>query len=169
MKVFLIGFMGSGKTTAGKKLASKLNKDFLDIDQRIEKDTGTSIKKIFEIQGEQHFRHLESKYLRDLGGTTNLVVSTGGGLPCHSGNMEYMNKAGVTVYLEMKPEELFSRLQQNSEKRPLLKGKTEAEMLEFIRDKLNKREAFYNRAQIKTNGFNLNINELVSKIKKIEQ
>jgi len=161
--------MGSGKTTVGKKLAKKLNKEFIDMDQWIEKDEEMPVEEIFEKKGENLFRELETKYIRKLSNKKKAVISTGGGAPCHSDNMEFMNDEGLTIYLEMKSEVLLFRLQNSKKERPLLKNKTSEEMLNFIQNKLAERESYYNKANIIINGFNVNINDLAEKIKNIKQ
>lgn len=104
MLIFLIGFMGSGKTTLGKPLAARLGYRFIDLDKAIEEGEGSTVGEIFAVRGEAHFRTLEHKYLQNIvshGG--DLVVSTGGGTPCFGGNMELMNASGVTVYFKLSP------------------------------------------------------------------
>ncbi|MBS3769453.1 MAG: shikimate kinase [Bacteroidales bacterium] len=165
MRIFLIGFMGSGKTTAGKQLASRLSYRYFDLDEFIEQQEQDSIRKIFEKKGEPYFRKKESKYLRDISHYEDCVISTGGGAPCFFDNMDYMNNTGITVYLKMKPEQLVSRLKDGREERPLIKNKDDQELLQFIRDKLSERETYYSKAHMIVDGFNLNINELLDKIR----
>ena len=158
--------MGSGKSTVGKKLANRLQYTFLDIDEWIQKEENTSIEKIFQNRGEACFRQLENEYIRNLpGNDENNVIATGGGLPCHDGNIEYMNEQGLTVYLKMNTGQLFSRLKNAKEKRPLLQNKTEAEIVEYIEIMLKKREPFYNKAKLVFDAFNLKITDLVEQIK----
>ncbi|MFP4620827.1 MAG: shikimate kinase [Bacteroidales bacterium] len=164
MKIFLIGFMGCGKTTAGKKLADKLSYSYLDLDQFIEQQEQENIRNIFEKKGEKYFREQESKYLKEITRTNDAVISTGGGAPCFYDNMDYMNNAGLTVYLKMKPEQLASRLKNVREERPLIKDKDDSELLQYISNKLNERERHYQKAKLVVDGFNLNIIELLEKI-----
>ncbi|MGM0531628.1 MAG: shikimate kinase [Bacteroidota bacterium] len=164
MRIFLIGFMGSGKTTAGKKLADRLSYSYLDLDEFIEQQEQDSIRNIFEKKGEAYFRERESKYLRDISRYVDCVISTGGGAPCFFDNMDYMNNAGITVYLKMTPGQLFSRLNNGREERPLIKNKDDQELLQYIRNKLSERETHYQKAQLIADGFNLNMSELVKKI-----
>jgi shikimate kinase len=164
MKIFLIGFMGSGKTTTGKKLAYRLSYSYLDLDEFIEQQEQDSIRNIFEKKGEHYFREKEREYLRKIAGCDNCVISTGGGAPCFFDNIDYMNKAGLTVYLKMEPGQLVSRLKDGKEERPLIKDKDDQELLQFIRDKLSEREMHYSKAQLIVDGFNLDIKELVDKI-----
>ena len=165
MKVFLIGFMGCGKTTVGKKLAKKLSKTFIDLDKWIEQEVQMSVQEIFDRKGEEAFRALEKKYLRISINKDESVISTGGGTPCHSENMNFMNAEGITVYLSMKPEVLLHRLENSKTERPLLKGKTREETLLYIKNKLKEREDYYNNAHIIINAFNVDINELADRIR----
>lgn len=147
MRIFLIGFMGSGKTTLGKQLARKLGYDFIDQDDYIEKKAGCTIARYFEKYGEEAFRKFEHEALKELIKIENAVISTGGGAPCFFNNIEIMNKSGIAIYLKMKPEVLRSRLRHAQTERPLIKGKTEQELLEFIKSKLTEREPFYLKAK----------------------
>jgi shikimate kinase len=164
MKVFLIGFMGSGKSTAARKLASRLGFDSLDLDAMIEQAEGRTIEELFRQGGEEKFRKLEYRYLRDLKDKQQVVIATGGGTPCFHGNMEYMNATGITVYLKMTPAQLHSRLKNAASNRPLLKGQAEADLLQSIVQKLDEREHFYRQATLVMNGFDLNIKALADEI-----
>ncbi len=144
--IILVGFMGSGKTTFGERLAQKLNYQFIDTDQEIEQLLGMSIDTIFKTKGEAYFRQLEKQFLREIK-VNNTVLSTGGGMPCYYDNMDYLNKIGVTVYLEYTAEELFERLKQDKTGRPLLQNKTDVELLETIQRLLTQREPYYLQAQ----------------------
>lgn len=149
MLIFLIGFMGSGKTTLGRPLASRLGYDFLDLDKVIEEGEGFTVGEIFAARGEEYFRTLERRYLQDIivhGG--NAVVSTGGGTPCFNGNMELMNTNGITVYLKLSPGMLADRLMAARVCRPLLAGKSPEELLQYIVDTLAVREEHYERANV---------------------
>ncbi len=165
MEVFLIGFMGSGKSTAGKRLASRMQYEFLDVDEIIREGENATIEEIFQQKGEPYFRQLETQYLRDLpGGDKNYVIATGGGLPCHDGNMKFMNERGITVYLRMSPGQLFYRLKHAKKDRPVLKNRTDEEMVEYIEELLKQREYFYNEAHIIYDGSDLKIPDLVKEI-----
>lgn len=149
MLIFLIGFMGSGKTTLGHPLARRLGYDFVDLDRAIEAGERCTIGEIFASRGEAEFRLLERKYLQDTiarGG--NVVVSTGGGTPCFHANMELMNANGVTVYLKLTPAMLAGRLASAKVCRPLLAGKSLSEMEEYIVDTLAGREEYYQQANV---------------------
>lgn len=155
MLIFLIGFMGSGKSYWGPQWATSLNMDFADLDKMVEARAGISISQIFDELGEEAFRVLEQKVLKELAGRENLVVACGGGTPCHHNNMDWMLANGKTVYLSATPRQLFDRIRHELEGRPLLKSLNEGEILYFIEKTLASRIPFYSRADV-----NLNIQEL---------
>jgi shikimate kinase len=165
MRVFLIGFMGSGKTTLGNQIARKLNCKFIDQDEYIEEKTGLSIAEYFAKFGEDSFRNIENEVLKQLITLDNVVVSTGGGTPCFYDNMEIMNNEGIAIYLKHKPETLFSRLKHAQSERPLIKGKSATELLDFIRIKLKEREPFYLKAKYVIEAMDLKPDDLVQLIK----
>ena len=146
-RIFLVGFMGSGKSTVGRNLAEKINWDFVDLDEVIEKREGLTISQIFEEKGEEYFRNKEALYLRELSQKEKVVVATGGGAPCFSDNMSWMNEHGLTIYLKADAELLLERLKAETISRPLLKGKSEAELRYFIKAKMQDREPFYSQAK----------------------
>ncbi len=152
MNIFLIGFMGSGKTTIGKMLAAKLKFTFVDLDSEIELSRGMEISMIFSKMGEQSFREMERDTLALFIKNDNQVLSVGGGLPCFHNNIETMNCNGVTVYLKMSLEAILLRLLQLPEtsrlSKPLLANKTKDELSGYIKITLIKREPFYNQARI---------------------
>lgn len=160
-KIFLTGYMGSGKSTAGKKLAAKLGFEFIDLDKFIEEECGQTISEIFSEKGENEFRALEHNALKKLINKNNIVVACGGGTPCYYGNMELMNNNGITIYLKMSSEALASRLIKAKDKRPLIEGKTEEELKNYINEHLEKREDIYHQAQYIVKGKNLDVDELV--------
>ncbi|MDR0506151.1 MAG: shikimate kinase [Dysgonamonadaceae bacterium] len=146
-KIFLIGYMGSGKTTIGKCLAKRLNMQFIDLDTYIENKYRKSIVEIFADKGEDGFRKIEKEMLQEIILFEDVVISTGGGCPCFFNNMELMNNAGITIYLKMSVDELTKRLSGTSkEKRPLIKYKNANELKSFIIDSLAKRDFFYSQA-----------------------
>ncbi|MFI5450898.1 shikimate kinase [Pedobacter sp. UC225_61] len=164
MKVFLIGFMGCGKSTKAKQLANRLNCSVIDLDAEIVAKEGKSIADYFAENGEAAFRELESQTLKTFPYPETCVIATGGGLPCFFDNMAWMNEHGKTVYLHMTPPQLVSRL-HNREKRPLLKGMDDEQLLSFIEMKLAERDHFYNQAQIIVNAFDLDVEVLEKQIK----
>ncbi len=146
MRVYLIGFMGSGKSTFGKKLAAKLNMPFVDTDKAIEQAQGKTIPQIFSEYGEAYFRSLEAAFIRSTTEYTSALISCGGGTPCFNDNMDWMRENGITVYLKVPEEHLFQRLRTRTAKRPLLAGMDDDALRAYIRDMLQKRSAFYDRA-----------------------
>jgi len=163
--LYIIGFMGSGKTTAGKKLASLLSWTFTDMDKIIEEHTRLTIPEIFSQYGEAYFRAVETDMLISLKNKTNRVVSTGGGTPCHGNNMDFMLKTGLTLYLKMTPAQLMSRLIVSPAERPLLKDMDSESMLKFIEEKLASREKWYEKADLVVDGMDLDIGLLYSRLK----
>lgn len=155
MKVFLIGFMGCGKSTLGRKLATKLGYDLVDLDHQIEVSTGTTVADYFAANGEEIFRKLEGDTLKGFDYPKNCVIATGGGTPCYFDNMDWMNENGTTVYIEMSALALAKRLENGISKRPLLRNLSEEKLVQFIEDKLEERESFYSRATVVLNGVNL--------------
>lgn len=165
-RLYIIGFMGSGKTTAGKKLASMLGWSFIDLDKKIEEHTGEKIAELFSLYGEDYFRNVEAEVLRKLKTLTDTVISTGGGTPCHGDNMDFMLENGLTLYLKLTPAQLKSRLSQSDGERPLLKDITDGSLQHFIENKLNLREKYYSRAEIHFEGFDIDYTFLYSSVKK---
>lgn len=154
-RIFLIGFMGSGKSTLGAQLARRVGYQFIDMDLLIEETAEMSIPEIFNEHGEEVFRKWEYDILSELCHREKLVISTGGGAPCHSGMMDLMNGCGSTIYLKLSPEALQRRLSQSRTERPLIKGKSESELLDFIKSLLEKRQGYYQNATYIVDGFDL--------------
>ncbi|MEO1261636.1 MAG: shikimate kinase [Bacteroidota bacterium] len=146
MKIFLTGFMGSGKSFIGKKLADSLQFDFVDIDVAIELSAGSSIAEIFAQQGEATFRKLERDELRKTENLHNAVIATGGGAPCFHDNMNWMNDHGLTLFLSVPVVVLVQRLKTETKQRPLLNGRSDNDLFDYIDKKLNERMGFYNQA-----------------------
>ncbi len=164
MRIFLTGFMGSGKTTIGPSLASQLGCKFIDQDDLIEHHYNMSVGEVFAKFGEAKFRETERDVLVEVVAGDNLIISTGGGAPCFFNNMEFMNRYGITVYLKAEPVTLMNRLKKLTDTRPLLKGKTELELMQFITDKLNEREPFYQKAILNIQTDSLDVRQVIQKI-----
>jgi len=156
MKIFLIGFMGCGKTTLGKKLAKREGFELVDLDHAIEEATGSTVAAYFSEHGEDAFRKLESETLKNYPYQDNCVIATGGGTPCFFDNMEWMNANGTTVYIELTAISLAKRLEKGRAKRPLLRNLTAEGVVDFIENKLTERGPFYHQAKITLSGINLN-------------
>jgi shikimate kinase len=152
MVIFLIGFMGSGKSTLGKRLARRIEFEFEDMDQVIEEQQNMQISEIFQHKGEACFRELERKYIESVDPQRNLVIATGGGAPCFGNNMQIMNEKGMTVYLKLNAQGLATRLVKARNIRPLIASMSPEHLLDYITDVLPGRERFYNQASCILNG-----------------
>lgn len=165
MKIYLIGFMSSGKTTVGRELANVLGYRFIDIDEYIESKHHRTIKQIFESKGEEHFRLIENEALKEVSSFNgDFVISSGGGTSCFYNNIDFMNRNGVTVYLRLEVATLLSRLVESKIDRPLLWGKTREELNNYIIRVLDERKKFYEKAQIIVDADNVNPNDLAKMI-----
>ena len=145
-RIILIGYMGAGKTTIGKILAKDLGVPFYDLDWYIETRMRKKVKQIFDERGEEGFRIIEKNMLHEVAEFENVVLACGGGTPCFFDNMEYMVGQGDVVYLRGTPEVLFRHLKMGKGVRPLLLGKSDEELLEYIKENVEKREEFYMKA-----------------------
>lgn len=154
-RVFLIGFMGSGKSTIGRYIAADMKWTFVDMDDYFEKKHQMTIKEFFARHGEDKFREAEREVVRELSQADNTVVATGGGAPCFFDNMEVMNRSGLTIYLDVLPSDLANRLKKAKDNRPLLADKTDDELLSYIEGKLAEREPFYRKAHMVADGEHL--------------
>ncbi len=146
IRVILIGYMGAGKTTIGKALAKDLGVPFYDLDWYIETRMRKKVKQIFDERGEEGFRIIERNMLHEVAEFEDVVLACGGGTPCFFDNMEYMIEKGNVVYLRGTAEILFQHLKLGKGVRPLLLGKNDEELLEYIKENVEKREAFYMKA-----------------------
>ncbi|MDR1337057.1 MAG: shikimate kinase [Tannerella sp.] len=147
-RIFLIGYMGAGKTTLGKALSEQMNLSFTDLDHFIEERYRQTIRQIFEEKGEDGFREIEREALREAGKFENAVISTGGGTPCFHENMAFMNAAGTTVYLKLSVDELVKRTEPYRDTRPVLKNRSGEELRQFIETSLSERSRYYGQASI---------------------
>ena len=147
IRIFLTGYMGAGKTTLGKAFARTLNLPFVDLDWYMEERFHKTVGELFVERGEAGFRELEKNMLHEVGAFEDVVISTGGGAPCFFDNMDFMNRNGKTVFLNVHPDVLFRRLRVAKQQRPILQGKQDDELKEFIIRALEKRTPFYSQAQ----------------------
>lgn len=147
MKIFLLGFMGAGKTTIGKYAARHNGLEFLDLDAWIEEQQGKEIRQIFAEQGEATFREIERQALNAvIAQEADLLISTGGGTPCFFDNVARMNAAGPTIYLDLGAARLTDRLRKSKGKRPLIES-LKGDLQVFVHKKLMHRAPFYAQAQ----------------------
>lgn len=147
-KIFLVGFMGSGKSTFGKQLAKQIGWDFVDLDDYIEEKEKRTITEIFASDGEDYFRQLETSVLFDTKTWEKTVVSCGGGTPCFNNNVDVINDLGLSIYMKLSPQSLKDRLIKEKAKRPLIANLKDAELLNFISGKLAERCSFYESANL---------------------
>lgn len=153
--------MGSGKSTLGRKLAKKLNYPIIDSDSEIEKIESRSIQEIFTTNGEEYFRKIERDFILNLNSQNHFVLSTGGGLPCFNDNMELLNQMGDTFYLKLNPFELTKRLLNSKTQRPLIVGKNEEELYQYIKSTLKERLPFYEKAKYSVGGKQQNVQSIL--------
>jgi shikimate kinase len=163
-RIYLIGYMGSGKSKTAEALAKQLGFTVFDIDKKIEEQTGKSISTIFETEGQEAFRELERDALRSTASMEMVVVSTGGGTPCYHDNMTWMNEHGITVYLDANPGLLFHRLAGNKKGRPLIENLSDVELMEQITGHLATRLPVYRQAKITVPAASLDVKGLSEKI-----
>lgn len=142
-RIFLVGYMGVGKTTLGRELAKSLNLTFIDLDQFIENRYNKTVAQLFAELGENKFREIENLVLKEVSTFEDVVISTGGGTPCFFDNIDTMLSMGQTIYLKTDIPVLFKRLNLCKAKRPLLKDKNDQELFQFISDNIKKRHPFY--------------------------
>lgn len=165
MKIFLIGFMGSGKTHWGQLLSQKLGLPFFDLDEQIVSHTDKPITEIFAEQGEENFRLMEKDILHLITEShESFVMSCGGGTPCYFNNIEYMKQTGTVVWINTPPQTLFSRLIKEKEKRPLIKELTDEQLKGFISKKYADRKIYYEQAQAKIDDEPFEIDTMIEKI-----
>lgn len=156
MKLFLIGMMGSGKSYWSKRLAEQLQLKYFDLDSIIEQNCKLKINAIFEQFGESYFRQAETNALKNFANQNNFIVATGGGTPCFNNNMQWMNEHGTTIWIDEPIDILVSRLKKEKDHRPLIKQLNDVELKDFLLQKLNERNPFYNQAKFKVNSEMLN-------------
>ncbi len=166
-KFFIIGYMGSGKSTVGKSLSDILNYDFIDLDRLIETEYNQTIPQIFATKGEKEFRSMEHNTLKKLINKDNVIIACGGGTPCFYNNLELMNNNGNTIYLKISLDTLVKRLKTEKDSRPLIANKTDEELRKFVNRQMIKREDVYHQAQYIVKGKELNVNELAVFIKEL--
>ena len=165
MRVFLIGFMGSGKSHWGRLLSSHTSWSYLDLDTLIEKEAGMSIPAIFSEKGEEHFRLLERDLLSDtIEKHPNLILSCGGGTPCFYNNIDLMKSKGKVLWLNTALPVLVERLKKEKQTRPLIKEVSDEELTHFIFKKMNDRRIYYEQAHLTIREDEADLNTLLQAI-----
>jgi shikimate kinase len=165
MRVFLIGFMGSGKTHWARHLSQKLNIPFFDLDEQVVSHEGKAINEIFAEKGEEYFRLLEKDTLHIITEShESFVMATGGGTPCYFNNVEYMNQSGTTVWINTPLETLYTRLMRQRSARPLLKDLSDDQLKGFIIKKFSDRKIYYEQADVVVDEEPVLLDSLIEKI-----
>ena len=165
MKIFLIGFMGCGKTHWGRQLSQKLNIPFFDLDEKIAEHEGRPIVDIFRIEGEEYFRLLEKDLLHLISEShETFVMACGGGTPCFYNNIDYLKRQGTVVWINCSTECLFQRLKKEKEQRPLVAHLSDEELKSFIIKKYSGRKIYYQQATVILPEENFTLETLVNKI-----
>ena len=150
MIIFLVGYAGSGKSSLGKRLARRMGLRFVDTDNVVEQQVGAPIADIFHYEGEEYFRIAERRAVEGLANEAmDLVIATGGGLPTWRDNMEWMLRSGIVIYLRRSPEQILLRLSDYGRmKRPMFRGKSDEELVAFMREQMAERDKYYTQAHI---------------------
>lgn len=168
--VFLIGFMGAGKTTLGKKIAAKTGLQFIDLDARACWLNGfASVAEWVELKGMEHFRLAEKEALLQVP-LNKTIIATGGGTPCYFDNMQWMLANGIIVYISLDEKTLYNRLKAtNRDSRPLLMGKSDDELMQYIHHTLRERKKFYEQAHLQFNPLTQSIDWLLEQLQQIQK
>lgn len=165
MRIYLIGYMGCGKTTLGRKLAATLNLTFIDLDTFLEEKYFRTIPQIFKEEGEAEFRRKEQNVLHEVSTFDDVIVATGGGAPCFFDNMEVMNNTGFCIFLDVDIDSLVSRLIHAKTERPIIKGKSLEELHVFIDEMMLKRRPFYEKARYILKGSEIKPDQVLELLK----
>lgn len=165
MKIYLNGFMGAGKTHWGRILGQRLSIPFFDLDEEIVRSEGRSVNDLFAQEGEEFFRVKEKEVLHLITESNpSFVMACGGGSPCYFNNIEYMNEAGLTVWMNTPAAVLFSRLIKGRESRPLLKGLSEDQLRGFIHKKFSDRKIYYQQCQVMIDDEEISVEKFIEKL-----
>jgi shikimate kinase len=167
MKIVLLGYMASGKSTIGREISKKLDMKFIDLDDYISKREKRSISEIFKVEGEIYFRKIESSYLGEiLNSKDSFILSLGGGTPCYSNNMELiLNSEASSIYIKADIKTLASRLTAEKNKRPLVADLEDDKLIEFVAKHLFERRFFYEQASITVHTEDKSIEEIITEIR----
>lgn len=163
-RIYLVGYMGAGKTTTARRLAQRLGWEVADTDAMFEEKYKISVCDFFNKYDEDLYRKLESEVLKSTESMENVVVSTGGGTACYFDNMDWMNRHGLTVFMRISSTAAVDRVLHSRHKRPLAEGKSEAELMEFVNQHYASRLPFYEQAQITVKSEDLDLDDLVRRL-----
>ncbi len=166
-RIYIVGYMGAGKTTAARRLAQRMGWDVVDTDALFEEKYKISVNDFFNKYDEPLYRKLESEVLKATESLDHVVVSTGGGTACFFDNMDWMNQHGLTVFLRISPQAAVDRVIHSRHKRPLVEGKSEEELTEFVNQHYASRLPFYEQARIAAKSEDFDIESLMEAIKDI--
>lgn len=168
--IFLIGMPSSGKSTLGRHLAKRIEYKFIDMDELIEKQELMSVQEIFKYKGEDYFRKVESRVLKEIPVDQKLVIATGGGVPCFFDNIDYIKANGTSIFLNVQPEDLLKRIQKSDiNHRPLInKNTTDTELLNSLQERCAYRLPFYQQADIQIDG-NIDVDQLLWILDEIDE
>ena len=168
MRLYLIGYMGTGKSTLGRKIAKRTELPFLDTDKMVEEAEGAEVADIITYAGEEYFRQAERRALEQTAEEENAIISTGGGLPVWGDNQAWIAEQGMSVYLKRTPEQILSRLSPHGrQKRPKFRGKSDEELLQFMHEHLAEREPIYEKADMVIDCEEVNDEEIVEKLSQV--
>lgn len=162
IRLFLLGFMGTGKTTLGRALAADLGISFCDLDHYIETRYMKSISSIFKDKGQDSFREVEARLLREVGEFEDVVISCGGSTPLYFNNMQYMNSQGITIWLDSSIPVLFRRLKVARSGRPLISSMNDTQLEQYIGEELARRNPFFSKAAFRYSGDMLESEEQIA-------
>ena len=166
-RIYIVGYMGAGKTTAARRLAQRMGWEVVDTDALFEEKYKISVNDFFNKYDEPLYRKLESEVLKATESLDHVVVSTGGGTACFFDNMDWMNQHGLTVFLRISPQAAVDRVIHSRHKRPLVEGKSEEELTEFVNQHYASRLPFYEQARITAKSEDFDIESLMEAIKDI--
>lgn len=164
VKIYLIGYMASGKSRLGRELSEKIGYDFHDLDDAFEEQYRISILDFFDKYGELNFRRIEENFLLETIKLDNIVISTGGGTPCYYKNMDFILKNGLSIYIRLDIPSLLERLRNIRKKRPLLKDVPSNKLESFVIEQILEREQFYLKANIIIEGPVINVDKILKKL-----
>ena len=168
MRLYLIGYMASGKSTIGRKIAKRTELPFFDTDKMVEEAEGATVADIITYAGEEYFREAERRALEQTADVENAIISTGGGLPVWGDNQAWIAEQGMSVYLKRTPEQILSRLSPHGrQKRPKFRGKSDEELLQFMHEHLAEREPIYEKADMVIDCEEVSDEEIVEKLSQV--